>query len=431
MAVSPASRPQRSPGEPEASRWWIVVLLFAAILVNYLDRGSLSVAAVPLMREFGLGPAAMGTLLSAFFWTYGLLQIPAGWIVDRFGLKWTYAGGFLLWSLASAGVALASSPGQVLALRLVLGVGEAVAPPASLAYIRVAFRREEQGLPTAIYLSGMMLGPAVGALLGGALLDRLGWRLLFALTGLGGCAWLVPWLVLAPAGRGAVEAARSAAGPRWSRVLRSRALWGITAGSFCYSYAWNFYITWLPSYFVLRHGASYLQMGTATSLPLLGTALMSVAAGRAADRLIRRWGRPVGIRRGFVVCGFAIAAAGLLALGGATTIRSATAILVVALIGIGLASANYWALTQALAPGAIIGRVIGYQNTIANAAGICAPIATGLLLGLDRDFGPAILAAALALAAAAAAFLLLVRERDITLLEPDAPPGRGGARAVR
>jgi MFS transporter, ACS family, D-galactonate transporter len=130
------------------------------------------------MRDFGISPAAMGTLLSAFFWSYSLLQIPAGYAVDRFGLKWVYASAFLLWSLAAAAIGFAASFRQILFLRLLLGIGETVAHPASIAFIRRNFTDEQQGLPTAIYLSGMQFGPAAGALLGSALLVRTGWRLL-------------------------------------------------------------------------------------------------------------------------------------------------------------------------------------------------------------------------------------------------------------
>src|SRR5262245_48270639 len=138
---------------------WTVGLLFLGILVNYVHRSNLSVVAVPLMREFAISPAVMGTLLSAFFWSYALLQIPAGYVVDRFGLKWTYGGAFLIWSLASAAVGLAGSFEQVLGLRVLLGIGQAVAAPASLTYIRQQFGENEQGLPTAVYVSGMLVGP--------------------------------------------------------------------------------------------------------------------------------------------------------------------------------------------------------------------------------------------------------------------------------
>src|SRR5947208_518482 len=140
-----------------AGRWVIIGLLFFAVLVNYIDRGNLSIVAVPIMREFGGSASRMGTLLSAFFWTYALLQVPTGYLVDRFGLKWTYAVAFLFWSLASAAVGFAQTFSQILLLRLLLGIGEAAVQPASLAFIRRNFPADQQCVPTAVYLSGLSI----------------------------------------------------------------------------------------------------------------------------------------------------------------------------------------------------------------------------------------------------------------------------------
>src|SRR5258706_84459 len=174
-------------------RWTVVGLLFFGILISYIDRGNLGLAAPRLMHEFSLSPASMGTLLSSFFWTYGAFQIPSGYLVDRFGIRVIYGFAFLIWSLASAGVGLARTPGEILVLRLVLGAAESVGPLASLAYIKRNFEEKRQGLPTAIYISGLTMGPAVGTLLGGALLQWQDWRGLFLLTGLAGCLWLPLW----------------------------------------------------------------------------------------------------------------------------------------------------------------------------------------------------------------------------------------------
>ncbi len=159
---------------------------------------NLAIAAPLLMRDFNLSPAAMGTLLSSFFWTYAVFQIPSGYLVDRFGIRLVYAAAFLIWSLASAAVGVAQTASQILALRLVLGLAESVGPLASIAYIKRNFEENRQGLPTAIYVSGLTMGPAVGTLLGGALLHWQGWRSLFLLTGLAGCLWLPFWLLLGP-----------------------------------------------------------------------------------------------------------------------------------------------------------------------------------------------------------------------------------------
>jgi len=394
----------------DTRRWAVIALLFLAVLVNYVDRGNLSIVAVPLMKEFGMSPVSLGTLLSAFFWTYTLLQIPVGFVVDRFGLKWAYAIAFLIWSISSAAVGIASSFGQVLAFRLLLGVGESVAQPASLAYIRQNFEEDQQGLPSAVYLTGMMIGPAAGAFLGAALLQTLGWRELFIYTGLGGLLWLIPWLWLVPSGRQipkAVPSNNPVVHIDWSRLLSNPTCWGITFGAFFYSYFWYFCLTWLPSYLVMTHGLSFLKMGAYTAVPLLGMAIVSMIAGRAADRIISRGKKPLLVRRAFVVSGFAAGSTLLLLL----VVHSVTAVFVVlvcSLLGLGLASANYWAMTQTISPARVIGRVIGYQNTIANLAGICAPILTGYLVGETKNFRIAILFAGFALLLACAAFAFLV-----------------------
>jgi ACS family D-galactonate transporter-like MFS transporter len=401
--------------------WLVIGLLFFAVLANYIDRGNLGVAAVPLMRDFGIAPARMGTLLSSFFWTYALLQLPAGYLVDRFGLKWTYAGAFLLWSVASAAIGFANSFAQILLLRLVLGIGEAAVQPASMAFIRGNFSSDQQGLPTAIYLSGIGFGPALGAMLRATLIATIGWRLLFIFTGLCACVWIVPWLLLLP--RDATPRAPCGAPANilpWKLLLRQTAPWGITVGAFFYSYFWYYCLTWLPSYLMMARGFSFLRMGTYTAAPLMLMALASMTAARVGDRLIRRFGRPIFIRKLFVVCGFLIGMSILLLISVKTTV-AVLATLTLSLTGIGFAAANYWALTQAASPAAMIGRVVGYQNTVANVAGISAPILTGFLVERTRNFDVSIAFAGCSLFIAAGAFIFLVREKDIDALRKELP----------
>jgi len=384
-------------------------LLFLAVLVNYVDRGNLSVVAVPLMKDFRLTPAAMGTLLSAFFWTYAALQIPMGWLVDRFALKWTYAAALLVWSLASAAVGFATSFAQIFVLRLLLGAGEAMAYPASLTYIRQNFPEDRRGFPTGVYLAGFMVGPAVGAFLAAALLETSGWRPLFIYTGLGGCLWLLPWLLLVPsAAAPATVAARRQVTP-WLKLICHPAFWGITIGMFFYSYYWYFCLTWIPSYLVLRYQASYLKMGTYTALPLVGMAIVSMLAARAADRRIARGERPISVRRNFVCAGFVLSSSGL-ALLAAPSAEAALGVLLCSLLGLGVASANFWALTQAISPPSMVGRIVGYQNTISNLAGLCAPILTGYLIGNERSFQSAIWLAGSSPLLAALSYRALIRE---------------------
>src|SRR5581483_9451279 len=131
-------------------RWIVVALIFTGILISYIDRGNLGIAAPSIMRDFGFTPGAMGVLLSAFFWTYATFQIPAGALVDRVGIRLSYGAAFLLWSISSAAIGLSRNRGEILLFRMMLGMAEAVGPIASLSYIRRNFENAGGGLPTAI-----------------------------------------------------------------------------------------------------------------------------------------------------------------------------------------------------------------------------------------------------------------------------------------
>jgi len=420
---SNVATPSLTLARPEGrARWGVVALLWLAVLINYIDRGALSIVAVPLMKEFGLSPAQMGTLLSSFFWTYSIMQIPAGWVVDRYGLKWTYAGAFLIWSLASAATGLASSFLAILCCRLLLGVGEAAAQPVSLTYIRRKFREEERGMPTAIYLTGMSIGPAAGTALGAMLLDRTDWRTMFMILGLGCCIWLVPWLVLAPNERAPVEV-RNSPPVDWRGLLRNRLPWGILVGGFLYSYYWYFCLTWLPPYLMMERKMSVLEMGVFSSLPFLAKVPMATAAGKLSDILTVRYGRPIQVRKLFIVVGFLLGSS-ILLLHVVHSQIGVVSVLISSLFGIALAAPNYWTLTQAVTPSHLVGRVVGAQNTIGNCAGVCAPIVTGWLVERTGSFDTAIWFAGLALPIAAIAYLTLVREDDATRLRAMFPePG--------
>ncbi|MBK9166906.1 MAG: MFS transporter [Bryobacterales bacterium] len=390
--------------ESDSRRWPVVWLLFAGILIAYVDRGNLSLAAVPVMRDLSLSPTEAGTLMSAFFWTYGLFQFPAGWIIDRYGLRGTYALAFLVWSVASAAMGLAQTFGQILALRLVLGLGEAIAAPASLAYIKRHFGEQEQGLPTGIYISGLMLGPAVGALLGGMLIETMGWRPLFVLTGLAACIWLLPWWRWAPRDTPRTSAVQAA--PAAAKMPGIRIAAGLGISAFFYSYFWYFCLTWLPSYLVMTRGFSFGQMGTWMAMPLAAMAVSAMIWGRVADRMVARGAPALAVRRRFAGAGMLAGCSMLLVLL-AQTPNQVLAVLMVSLTGVGLAGANYWAITQCLATGATIGRLVGYQNTLAQAAGATAPLLTGFLIERMGGFTPAIVVAGASPLLAFAAIMLL------------------------
>jgi cyanate permease len=257
---------------------------------------------------------------------------------------------------------------------------------------------------------------------GSVFIDRFGWRALFIFTGLGSCLWLLPWFHSAP--REAPVNVNTSPAPRapvsWGQVFRLRPAWAITIGAFFYSYYWYFCLTWLPSYLIMSRHFSYLKMGTFTTLPFAVLSVVSPLSGWSADKLIAHGGSPLAVRKVFVCLGFLLGSSICLV----PQVKSANVVLltlVCSLGGIGLASANYWALTETITPESMIGRVIGYQNTIANLAGVLAPIVTGWLVGKTRNFGLAILLSAGALWIAAAAYGFLLWRNDLDLARPHFP----------
>lgn len=379
-------------------RWILLSLVFVAIAINYIDRANLSVAAPAMMKDFRITPATMGVLLSAFFWTYAVFQIPAGFLVDRLGIRWAYAGAFFVWSIASASIALSRGPGDVIGMRAVLGLAESVAPLASLSFIRGNFSGKDQGLPTAIYIAGQSIGPALGVLVGAILLDQFGWRMMFAITGLGALVWVPCWLLAAPsdgtrAEREAQKTAEDLAAPRlwtWRMLLTNRTFWAMAFSILLSSYYWYFVLTWVPSYLILSRGFSTLGMGRVLSTALLTMAIMNVVLGVAADRLAARMG-VFRVRLWFGVLGYAGTAAILLLL---VTDRSwSLPILTFSLCSTGIGNSTYWTITQHASPRNMVGRTVGFLNTFSVAAGAAAPVVTGWILGPQKHFGPAILVA--------------------------------------
>jgi MFS transporter, ACS family, D-galactonate transporter len=400
---------------PENVRRWVVVgLLFFGMVISYMDRGNISIAAVPLMREFGFSTAQMGLLMSMFFWTYAAFQIPAGHLIDRFGIRRIYGAAFLFWCIASAGMGLARNFSELAALRLLLGLGEAVSPLASMAFIKQNFNEREQGLPTSIYVAGLTLGPAIGAIAGASLLEAFGWRQMFIVTGLAGCVWLIPWWMAVPDSKDAEAAptrGRSVTSGSLRAFLATPIAWGLSGSVLFYSYYWYFFLSWVPAYLVLKHNMPNLHMGLIMAAPLAGMALVNLGSGAVADLVIRRKGDPIRVRKLFVCAGF-IAASTLMALAWVERGGPVLPILLASLMGVGIGAGNYWALSQAATPRPVIGRALGFQNMVAQVAGAAAPLLTGFLLGPDRDFRTAILVAGGCPLIAAAALVFLVRRGD-------------------
>ncbi len=402
--------------ELQRTPWGLVILLFIAMWISFFDRGNLAVAGPVLAPGLGLSPVALGILLSGFFWTYAAGQLVAGWLVDRIEVRWVYAAGFLIWSLATFSTALVSSFSALLAMRLLLGVGESVTYPATSRIIAAMVPENRRGLANSVIDLGARLGPALGIMLGATLVAGIGWRGLFVVTGAAGLLWLVPWLVFSPRRLAVTVSGAAAAGPApgWRDLLRRRDVWG-TCGGLCFTnYAWYFLLTWLPSYLVKERNFSMSSLAIGGALPFLLMAITSISSGIFSDYLISRGAPVVQVRKGFIVTGLTLTAMFL-----PTTLlprlEFALAGLFLSCLSLGIYASNLFPLTQTLAGPLAAGRWTGIQNACGNVAGIVSPAATGWIVASTDRFAYAFFAASASLLIGAASFGFLVRDPNAGL----------------
>ena len=399
--TSAASARQRHP-------WGLLTLLVIAMTISFFDRGNLAVAAPVLAPDLGLSPWALGILLSAFFWTYSVSQIGAGWLVDRIEVRWVYAMGFALWSAATLSTGFAATFGGLLAFRLLLGIGEAVTYPASSRILAAVFPENRRGLANSLIDMGARLGPAAGTFCGAMLVAKIGWRGLFFIAGGAGLLWLVPWLLASP--RVLVTTTTAAATIErtgWKELLTRRAVWGTCGGLCGANYAWYFILSWLPSYLVRERHFSLSSLAYWGALPYVCMAVSSLGGGILADRWISRGRSPVRVRKGFLVTGLILTAL-LMPTVLIPRVEWAVAGLLAMCFALGIYASNLFSLTQTLAGPAAAGRWTGLQNACGNLAGIVSPILTGWIVNRTGQFAAAFLCAGLSCLAGAASFGFLV-----------------------
>ena len=366
-----------------------LALLFAAVLINYVDRGNLSIAAPLLKEEWHISPSQLGVLFSAFFWTYTAMQLMSGWLVDRFDVNTVIAMGFLLWSAATAATGLVNGFALLLVMRLLLGVGESVIFPASSKILARSLPESSRGIANGLLSTGMHAGGVVGTLAGGLLMARYGWRLAFLGIGLASLLWLPAWRRWKPRPLMVPSPAAPLPTPRLVQILQRRSFWGAACGHFCGNYLLYFMVTWLPFYLVHEQHLSMAAMSKVASLYFLTTAVSAAITGAVADMFIRRLCSASLVRKAAMAAGGLIAGVSLTMLAGAGT-KTYVVFLLLTGVGAGTVSAGAFAFAQTLAGTKAAGRWVGMQNGVANLAGVVGPALTGYLVNRTGHFAIAL-----------------------------------------
>jgi MFS family permease len=368
-----------------------VLLLAAVLFLNYVDRGALPTAAALIQMDLHLTSAQLGVLLSAFFWTYATVQIPVGWLAERYGAQRVLAIGLAVWALATLLVGVAYSYVVLLSLRLLLGLGESAGFPCTSKILASVVPTESLGTANGIVAFAYLLGPAVGTFLGGILIERYGWRTAFVMFGAFSLLWLWPWSRTVVQRR-TVQQGSTDGATLWM-ILGQRALWGTGLGHFSSNYTFYFMLSWLPFYLVRERGFSTADMAQLAGSAYLVNAMFAMGGGWAIDRYIARGGSAnVGYK---TVMGLSHLGAPVCMLCMALGPRPVALVSIFAYQALcGVASPGVFAVSQILAGPTATGRWVGIQNTIGNLAGIVAPLLTGLIIDATGHFTLAFVCAA-------------------------------------
>lgn len=381
-------------------RFRILFFIFISVVINYMDRSNISVAASAISNELRLTSVQLGLIFSAFGWTYAALQIPGGIMVDKFGPRLLYSLSLILWSTATLFQGIMKGFAGLLGFRLAIGAFEAPAYPANNRIVTSWFPDNERASAIAVYTSGQFLGLAFLTPALAAIEHFAGWRGLFIITGSIGIIWGIIWyfvyrdpnkhpkvneaeLDYIEKGGGLVNketGKKPNSQFEWKNlreVFIHRKLWGIYIGQFAVNSTLWFFLTWFPTYLVKYRGLNLLTSGFLASVPFLAAFAGLLLSGFLSDFLIKK-GVSFGVaRKSPVIIGLLLS----VSIAGANYVHSTSLIIffmTVAFFGNGFASIT-WVFVSALAPRHLIGLTGGVFNFIGGLASIVVPIVIGFL----------------------------------------------------
>ena len=423
-------------------RWGIAGLLGIGIVINYLDRINISVATKPFEQEFHLTQTEMGIILSAYLWSYVLLQVPVGALLDRFGVKWLVRIGTFVWALASYMTAIVSGLGLVILSRILLGAAEAPIFPGAAKATGYWFPTKERGLATSAFDAAAKFSNVIGIPLIAVTVTLWGWRSAFYLTGTLSLLYCALFWIgyrdpskskrLAPEERtyivegGSQQEGVTASNPlaNLGFLLRQPKVWGLTLGFAAYGYSFYLFLSWIPGYLQTQLHMTVLSSGFYTIIPwVVATITDIVIGGWLVDTLIKRGNNPTRVRKTLFTIGLLL---GIAVVGAAFTTNANIAILwiSIALGGLAFAAPIGWSIPGLIAPKGTVGTVGSIMNFFNNLAGIVAPILAGFIFDRTGSFAANFLVAGAILVVGIICFLVLLGRIE-QIQKPEIGPEEG------
>lgn len=362
---------------PSRAAWILCWLLFVATALSFLDRQVLSVLAPSLMEELDMSNTVYSRVVSAFVFAYTLMFALGGWMVDKLGTVRGLALSVAVWSLASAGHALAAGAFGLGVARLVLGLGEGACFPAATKGATEWFPPEKRTLAIGIAIGGAAFGAVLAPPMTAWLAGRFGWRGAFVATGVIGLVWVVAWVL---AGRRAPRptATPGAVQPAvpWRELLRQPLVWRVMAARFLFDPVFYFYMFWIPQYLARERGFSLKEIGALYWIPFLLLGLSNIASGQLSDVLVRRGWTPRQTRARLLSLAALLTPASCLVVF-VPSAGWAIALMALLMAAHGLWICNFLATISDHFPARVIATVVGLSGTVGGGAGMLANLAIG------------------------------------------------------
>lgn len=408
--VAPATRPKA-----KNLRWAVIAVLTLLSIVNYLDRGNLSVAAPLVMKDLHMNSAEMGVILSSFTWPYAIMNLPAGWSVDKFGTKVMMSIAVGFWSLVSIATGFMRTMGSFITARVLLGVGESAMFPAGVKATNEWFPLREKAFATSIFIAGTQVGLAISAPLSTALMLAFGWPAMFIIIGSMGFVVLIGWLILFNdpgkhkwLSREELQYIRSAVVEQaearsqqkvtlvqWAKLFGYFPTWAMVLGNFALQYLFWFYIAWLPTFLEKSQHFSISKTGIYGALPYIAGTLGVLLGGGISDKFIKRGYSRLDARRYTITLGAALTGVALLVLAFVHNAGLAVTLLTLGMFTYSLSSASIWTLaTDVVETPTYVASIGSIQNFGGFLGGALAPVVTGILVASLGGFTIALIVTA-------------------------------------
>lgn len=403
-------------------------LVFVNVMINYLDRSNLAVANSAISSELNLSPVQMGYILSAFGWTYALLQIPGGLLADKIGPRLLYGLCLVTWSIATMALASARGFAALFGFRLAIGAFEAPSYPINNRVVTSWFPDNERASAIAIYVSGQFIGLAFFSPVLVLIQQAYGWQGMFLITGAVGAVWGLVWYFFyrdpldhpkvnkaeldhIEQGGGVLKGrVASATSQQWAdagKIFSSTTLWGVYIAQFCVNAILYFFLTWFPTYLVKYRGLDFVKSGFLGAIPFLAACAGLLLSGFISDSLARRGTSVANARKMPIIIGMLISVS---IIGPNYTSETFWVIffLSLAFFGAGMALIS-WVFVSILSPKNLLGLTGGVFNFMGNVASIVVPIVIGYI-AQGGNFEPALVFIATLGFIGALSYIFLVRK---------------------